>query len=295
VKKTKPTSFWGIALDVGFLRQLPVVSSISGLFDEREVDVYVVSFPKCGRTWLRVQLGRLFQQHFGLDVTDLVELEDMAGLRQGIPHLRFTHPGRPQEKKDKEISALTVDFFRFRKVILLIRDPRDVVVSMYHERTKRGMQPVFTGSLDQFIREPIGSFDTLLKFYDVWLRRRKPGKRTLVVRYEDMHLRPENELRRIVDFIGLKDIGDAEISDAIKFTMFDRMREMERNNTMNNWRLAPGDPADSNSFKTRRGKVGGYRDELTDEEIEWLEGRMAAWPHLPYSAAVSMQKADRFD
>ena len=28
--------------------------------------VYLISFPKCGRTWFRVLLGRVIQQHFAI-------------------------------------------------------------------------------------------------------------------------------------------------------------------------------------------------------------------------------------
>jgi len=264
------------------LRQQAILSAVAGLFEERDIDVFVVSFPKCGRTWLRVQLGRVFQQYFHLDVENLVEVQEIAERHPAIPRLRFTHPGRPQEKRADELSAAWVDYFRFRKVIFLMRDPRDVVVSLYHERTKRGMEPVFSGSLSEFIHEPVGSFDTLIAFYNIWAARRGAEKRTLVVRYEDMHASPESTLRAVLEFIRLGRIGTREIFDAIAFTQFERMKEMERNNVLKSWRLSPGNPDDPNSFKTRRGRVGGYQDELSEEEIASLNRRMATSLRVPY-------------
>jgi hypothetical protein len=256
------------------IKNTPLLSSLTGLREEREVDAFVVSFPKCGRTWLRVQLGRVMQQHFGLDTEDLLELTDMARRSPAIPHVRFLHADRPQQKAAHELSAARVDYFRFRKVILVVRDPRDVVVSMFMQRTKRGMKPRFDGTLSEFIHEPVGGFDTLLEFYNLWAERQGLGSRLLVVRYEDMHEDPARVLRRVLDFLNLRDVSEESVTDAVSFSSFDRMKQMEREDRMNNSKLRPGNAADADSFKVRKGQIGGYLNYLTDTEIASLEQRM---------------------
>ena len=44
---------------------------------------------------------------------------------------------------------------------------------------------------------------------------------------------------------------------------------------MPGYRLRPGDKTDAESFKTRRGVVGGYTDYLGDTEIEFLNQYIA--------------------
>jgi hypothetical protein len=49
---------------------------------------------------------------------------------------------------------------------------------------------------------------------------------------------------------------------------------MEITNTSPKSKLKPGDKNDPESYKTRRGKVGGYIDYLSSEEIEYLNQKM---------------------
>ena len=51
-------------------------------------------------------------------------------------------------------------------MILLVRDPRDVIVSLYHQR--RGRHGGYPGSLAEFLDERVGGFESLLRFYDAW-------------------------------------------------------------------------------------------------------------------------------
>lgn len=136
------------------------------------------------------------------------------------------------------------------------------------------MKPRFDGSLSEFLHEPVGNFDTLLAFYNLWAARQGFGSRVLVVRYEDMHTNPSGELRRVTDFVGLGEVGEETIAEAVAFSSFDRMKKMERENQMGNSKLRPSDPADANSYKTRKGQIGGYRDDLSPAEIASLDERM---------------------
>jgi len=48
------------------------------------------------------------------------------------------------------------------------------------------------------------------------------------------------------------------------------MMRMERENSLNSGRLRPVDIDDAESYKVRKGKVGGYVDYLSDEDIGYL-------------------------
>jgi hypothetical protein len=54
------------------------------------------------------------------------------------------------------------------------------------------------------------------------------------------------------------------------------MRKIESCEEVKSFKLKPGDVADPNSYKVRRGKVGGYREDLTPAQIAALESKMAA-------------------
>jgi len=61
------------------------------------------------------------------------------------------------------------------------------------------------------------------------------------------------------------------IEETVQRNSFERMQRRERDGSYLRYknRLKPGDPRDINSYKVRRGKVGGYQDELSDSDIEY--------------------------
>lgn len=235
-------------------------------------DAYLVSFPKCGRTWLRVMLGRTFQQHFELAAdADLVELHHLAELDSRVPCVVATHDVNAQFKAPEDIHVAR-DRYGTARVVLLVRDPRDVIVSLYHQRHSR--LRAYDGTMDAFLDERVGGFASLLRFYGEWAEHVDTGS-TLVVRYEDLQAQPEAELRRVLEFVGVNGVTDAVIAGAVAFASFDHMRQLEETGTFATEKLRPVRPGQVDSYKTRRGVVGGHRDELTTDQIARLDDAMA--------------------
>ncbi len=237
----------------------------------RRADVAVISFPKAGRTWLRALLAAAFRAHRGLDETpgELLRLPDAAEAE--LPRLRFKHDDAPQLKRADE---LVTDKGEFRdvRVIFLARDLRDLAVSAYFQMTRRERR--FGGDLEAFLRGPRGGVDTMIRFFNVWAENRDIPKDLLLLRYEDLHRNPRGELLRALSFCGLPEVADATLDAAVEAASFDRMRSLETAEASTSARLRPGEAADSESFKTRRGRVGGYREYLSADQSAWIESRM---------------------
>jgi hypothetical protein len=252
-------------------------------------DAFLLSFPKCGRTWLRFQIGRAIQQHFKLEVKNLTRVSEMADLHPAIPAINVTHENQPHRKRPEELGT-DKRRFRGKKVIFMVRDPRDVLVSYYFHKSRREVErdfwffqgkrrethTPFKGTLSEFLNEDLGGFDTLLRYYNIWAENREVPEAFMVVRYEDMHKDPVGELRRVLDFLGLGEISDDEVKEAVTFSSFENMQAIEREKRIQVGRLRPGDKDDKDSFKVRRGKAGGYKDYLSPEEVAELNARMAA-------------------
>jgi hypothetical protein len=261
-------------------------------FTERQrwdFDVYLLSYPKCGRTWVTLQMGRAISQHFGLEVPNLLKLSTFGEALPEVPHIRLTHDDQPHRKRPYELSP-SREKLAGKKVILLVRDPRDVIVSYYHHKSRR--EPLrdfwwfqrkrkethsrFQGTLAEFLEQDIGGFDTLLRYYAIWEKARHAPGAFLLLRYEDMQTDPAGQLRRVLDFIGLSRITDAEVKEAVEYASFRNMQKIEAGEEVKSFKLKAGDVNDPNSYKVRRGKVGGFRDELTPEQVAQLDAKMAA-------------------
>ena len=104
---------------------------------EPEPDVSIISYPKCGRTWLRVLVGKALCEQFGLDEARLFKTIDLCRAAK-LPPTKFVHDGAGgvagikwyEQERDRSR-------FEDKKVALLVSDPKDVVVSSYFQATKR--------------------------------------------------------------------------------------------------------------------------------------------------------------
>jgi len=110
-------------------------------------------------------------------------------------------------------------------------------------------------------------------YYNIWAEQRDVPSGFLLVRYEDMQSDCVRELRRVVDFIGLVDVPDELLTAAVEFGRFDNLRRLEEQRLVPE--LTPSMPGEVRTYKTRRGKVGGYVDYFDDAQLAQLNQWMA--------------------
>ena len=241
-------------------------------WSHRRTEVYLLSYPKCGRTWLRLLIGKALVDDLAVADANPMELSNLHRFSPLIPRIRVTHDDNPQLKRADEIER---DKRRYagKTVIFLVRNPRDVVISYYFQASRR--RDRFSGTPSEFLRHPVGSLATILAYYNAWAENLAAPGRLVLVRYEDLHLDPAGQLEHVLGCLGRTPPRTA-VERAVAFASFDNMRALERTNALKSARLKAADSGDPESFKTRKGKVGGYRDYLSADDLEYLDQRIAA-------------------
>jgi len=252
---------------------LPPVIAVRHRKRLHEADAFLLSFPKTGRTWLRVMIGHLLATHFGQPEIAARSLEPRIEGGAGVPRIVVRHDGNPHKATPDEICPHREEY-RGCRVMLLVRDPRDAIVSNYFQVTRRDHW--FEGDLAEYLRWPRGSLDSMLRYYEVWARHRDTPAALLLLRYEDLRRDTTAGLRRIADFLGLRGVTDATLTQAVDAASFESMQQREAARIADGSPLAPRQTDDPESFKVRKGKVGGYRDYFTSGQIAWLDARVAA-------------------
>jgi len=63
--------------------------------------------------------------------------------------------------------------------------------------------------------------------------------------------------------------------EALEFSRFENMQKLEAAGAFDSKILHPGDVRDPESFKVRRGKVGGYREYLSAEDQAFAASALA--------------------
>ena len=89
-----------------------------------------------------------------------------------------------------------------------------------------------------------------------------------MLRYENLHENAASCLRSLIDFIGVSDIPENLVASAVEFSsFFENMRKMEVSGNFRSRSMKPANLTDESSYKVRKGKIGGFVDYLSEEDI----------------------------
>jgi hypothetical protein len=225
---------------------------------------FLVSFPKTGRTWLMHMINQLkelsnhplkHQEQFIFNEHDNSEIIIENGYRNNpLDVFRFTGRNR----------------YRRGKVIFLVRDPRDVVVSHFHQVTKRAKNPFVFDSISDFIKDETLGFNRIIHYYNLWHKNRNIPKEFLLIKYEHLLENGERELQKINEYLNLN-ISVSDIKKVYKNSSANKMRRKELANQLEGF----NDFGNSrNQLKVRNAKIGGYVKELSEEDISYCNVQM---------------------
>ena len=79
-------------------------------------------------------------------------------------------------------------------------------------------------------------------------------------------------LVRTINSLGWPLKDEAEIGRIVEAGSFARLKELEARNAYNDRRLAAASADDPESYKIRRGKIGGFVDYLSKSDIDYING-----------------------
>ena len=245
----------------------------------RLADWVLISWGKSGRTWFRVMISRFYQVQHGLPQRHLLEFDNLTRKNPAIPRVLFSHNNY---MRDFLRDWTTLEHFRGKKVVLLVRDPRDVSVSQFfqwqyrmrphkmllNEYPPKGSQV----SIYDFVTNPKVGIPRIIDYFNGWARFSPDPDGLLLIRYEDMRKQPEAVMKKVFDFVGTPGTEE-QIHQAVEFASYENMKKLETKRIF--WasgaRVKPGDRKNPDSFKVRRAKVGGYRDYFDDQQVAVID------------------------
>jgi hypothetical protein len=241
------------------------------------IDFFILSFPKSGRTWLKVMMAKALSDRYGVGTDEAIA--DFYGYTTTLhqttaPHILITGFGHDSSgpryhKNYQETLDADKSVYQGKKVMLLIRDPKDVVVSYYFQAIKRNK--VFEGSLSEFIRDEYMGIKKILAFNSSWYNNQHLLSEFKVVSYEAMHADPKGVLKESLAMMNIKEIDNVILQKATEYGSFENMKKLEASSQFDNDSMRPGNPGDPESFKVRKGKIGGYVDYLSEEDIAYID------------------------
>ena len=235
-------------------------------------DLFIVSYPKSGNTWTRFLLGNLIYQD---------EPVTFRNIESRIPSI-YLFSDRQLLRLPRIFKSHDCFDPRYKKVIYIVRDPRDVTVSAYHYSIKVKLLPDRC-PMEEFV--PLfmsGTFGAGLladprwgSWYDnvsSWLAMQH-SRKFLLLRYEDMLDNAARELHKVADFLGIE-ATPGRIQRAVELSSADKMREMEKSQSKD-WQLTKETRQDKPFV--RKARAGGWKSEMSEAAALRVE---AGWGDL---------------
>lgn len=211
---------------------------------------YNIIVNSAGRTLRYSELNEIYQNDtLGLPSNEIENKYPISGPVKDFPYLIRTH------------SFFKNQYRIFDKIIYISRNPLDVLVSKYNFYIKNRKK-------EESVSFPFNEIDSYVLFYlPIWRYHVKSyvnNDHIFHVTYEELKNDPAGRLEKILEYIGCKQIHKSAIDKSIEFSSFDSIKKMGRKSGETHG-MAP-----KNSYHgefTRKGKVGGFREELNPKTI----------------------------
>jgi len=233
-------------------------------------DTFVVSYPRSGNTWTRFLVANLLHPD---EPANFANIERLVPDSEAQSCKYFKSIPRPRVIKSHQ-------YFdpRFKKVIYIVRDPRDVALSYYDfQRKYRQIEDGYPLSkyVNDFVGGHLSSADwgTWGENVGSWVATRQKHPGFLLLRYEDMVVDTERESAKIAVFMGLEPSRQL-LANTIDLSSAERMRGLEKIQG-SEWVSTKNKRSDIPFIRTA--SSGGWRNLLPPDAIAAIE---SAWGPL---------------
>lgn len=268
-------------------------------YQPRDDDVFIVSYPKCGTTWMQHIVYNIFRD--GTPPGGLLEMMTMAPFLELLGAEGARAMPRPGAIKT-HLPFSKQPYSPKTKYIYITRNPYDCCVSFYYHT--KGFHPYLfeEGTFDQFFdmfvegKVDYGDyFDHLLSWYE-----HRNDDNVLFVTYEQLKKDTPGVVLKIADFLGKEQYGDKmrqhpeifqKILGAITIESMKKINAEMKNMGQNLLSMPPeampefmksfrdhmtshGDKPVKGEF-VRKGIVGDWRNHFSPEQITRMKERIA--------------------
>jgi len=233
----------------------------------RPSDVFIATYPKSGTTWLQHVVNEILGRPQG----DTYErISDAVPWLAAMPQTHFDEMKSPRLMKshDKWEWIPKEDGVKY---IACVRNPKDVAVSLYHHMLMiNGIYDHYEATFEEFMADVfmprVGvEFGYYFDHVAGWLGQRN-NPNVLLLSYEDMVENLGREVQRISEFLCV-DLSEEAVAEIASSGSFSSMKQ----STKLNYSWLEGTAILGKSNFIRKGKVGDWRNYLSDEHSRELE------------------------
>ncbi|XP_049315269.1 sulfotransferase 1 family member D1 isoform X1 [Bactrocera dorsalis] len=242
-------------------------------FEVRNDDVFIVTFPKCGTTWMQeaawlllnnldyeeASRAHLLKRSVYMDISMLYDprYEDSVKLAEQLKSPRCIKSHLPPHLLPRQIWQKKV------KLIYCARNPKDVLISFSHFIRGKG---AYQGNEEDFLNDFLNANLTYTPFwphvFTMWQMRTEPN--VFFVTFEEMKRNLRGVLERLNVFLEKPALTEEQLEKLLKHLSFENMKANHQTNPTEIIK-GSGQRTVATDFEfMRRGIVGSYKDELSE-------------------------------
>lgn len=210
-------------------------------------DLFIIGFPKSGHTWTQNLIAEALYGFSAEATTDKLVQDLVPDIHYRKCYKRYRSP--------MFFKAHALPAPEFRRVIYLLRDGRDAIVSYLHH-----LEAIECQKIDflHLVKSGGGFFPCKWHEHVARWQANPFGASMIIVRYEHLIEDTAQQLGRMLSFAGIER-SPAQLQAAVRRSSFSSMQKRERANGLENPQWPKNRPF------VRRGKVGSFRDEMPAE------------------------------
>ncbi|XP_008811045.2 flavonol 3-sulfotransferase-like [Phoenix dactylifera] len=277
VPSRKYQGFW---YPEGFL---PGAMAIQQRFKARPDDLFLVSFPKSGTTWLKALVfATMTRKQYPLARHPLLSLNPhdcvayieerfaigQASKVEALPSPRILSTHMPYSLLQDSVAGSGC------RIIYIARDPKDALVSFWHftQKSSPKLNKIpFTEAFEAFCegKFPFGPiWDHLLGW---WRESLKRPEKVLFLKYEGLLEEPVANVKRLAEFVGCPFSEEEEeggmVEEIVRLCSMESMKSLEVNKVRKHGPIYQF----ANSSFFRKGVKGDWRNHMSPEMARRLD------------------------
>ena len=221
-------------------------------------DLYIVSFPKSGATWMNFLMANIHLRSIGDNrKVNFFNIHDFIPDIHVTRHVKkniLSFPGFRIIKSHSDYNPY------YHKVIYIIRNPLDVMVSYY--LFLKGLK-IYNGTLSMFIRNDKYGIKAWVRHVKGWMNLTSADVSFITISYEGLKRDAVITLESLYNKMGYNIAGEV-INYAVCESSFEKMRASELE-------YGYGGRTVGKSFVfMRKGKSGGWKQDLSHEDVQFI-------------------------
>lgn len=237
-------------------RLVQSVYTATFIIGRKKNDIFLVSFPKSGNTWVKFILLNIL-----IESGELKGDVSFKSLDETIPEISRDNIMKKWKYKVlprfiKSHIVYSKFFFNDNKALLITRDPRDVMVSYFHYALNtHGFD--FDEDFPAFIRHKKFGLEACILHQISWQK-----KATAIIKYEDLKKNGEIILSGVLKQLNIE-VPEDILHTAFEKSSFDKMKKLEQS-------PKKYENIHKNDYKFMRKGLGNqWREYFTDNDVDY--------------------------